>query len=45
MEPEYTFTVHDASTGKVTTRPMTDEEIAAMPPPSNSAPSGEPDPE
>jgi hypothetical protein len=31
MEPEYTLTIHDATTGEITTRPMTAEEIAEMP--------------
>ena len=31
MKIEYTLTIYDAITGEITTRPMTEEEIKAMP--------------
>jgi hypothetical protein len=31
VDTDYILTIHDALTGEITTRPMTDEEIAQMP--------------
>jgi hypothetical protein len=31
MDAEYTLTIYNAITGEITTRPMTEEEIEAMP--------------